>query len=120
MKVEDAIKKAIGGGFRRWDKNRKVVEVSADNGVFTYRTRAKYFREKPFSIKVSYSVPLTELFKGASFWKALGTKLRWRDEMVVVGERHYAVKSGWRMQWHRFIDHLADGKTAEEFFAEIN
>lgn len=25
----------------------------------------------------------------------------------------------WRQQWHRFIDHLAEGKDAESFFAEI-
>ena len=62
---------------------------------------------------------MTELFMGASFWKALGKKLRWSNEVVVVGERHYTIKDGWRMHWHRFIDHLADGKSVDEFFKSL-
>lgn len=25
----------------------------------------------------------------------------------------------WRYQWHRFVDHLADGKSGEDFFSKL-
>jgi hypothetical protein len=36
----------------------------------------------------------------------------------------YRIKSwervfGWKREWHRFIDHLAAGNSADEFFAEL-
>jgi hypothetical protein len=41
------------------------------------------------------------------FWKALTTARKWEDV------------NSWRFHWHRFIDHLADGKDAESFFAAL-
>jgi hypothetical protein len=41
------------------------------------------------------------------FWKALAKARKWEDA------------NAWRFHWHRFIDHLADGKDAESFFAAL-
>lgn len=38
--------------------------------------------------------------------------------MFQLGEKHEVGKM-WLWHWHRFIDHLADGKTAEKFFATL-
>jgi hypothetical protein len=27
--------------------------------------------------------------------------------------------NAWRFHWHRFVDHLADGKDADSFFAAL-
>lgn len=50
-----------------------------------------------------------------SFWQALGTARRWAPHGSDLAYKDY----GWRKNWHRFIDALAEGKTAEEFFAEL-
>jgi hypothetical protein len=48
---------------------------------------------------------LSEHLEDPDFWKALSTARKWEDT------------NAWRFHWHRFIDHLADGKDAESFFA---
>ena len=50
---------------------------------------------------------LSEHFHDPDFWKALATARKWEDA------------NAWRFHWHRFIDHLADGKDAESFFAAL-
>jgi hypothetical protein len=45
------------------------------------------------------------------FWEALGRGLGWNEsEQQPVA---------WLWKWHRFIDHLAAGRTADEFFAGL-
>lgn len=55
-----------------------------------------------------------------SFWQALGRARGWNKtpttDVLVAGE---AYKERWAGYWHRFIDHLADGKDAESFFAKL-
>jgi hypothetical protein len=41
---------------------------------------------------------LSEHLQDPDFWKALSTARKWEDV------------NAWRFHWHRFIDHLADGK----------
>jgi hypothetical protein len=50
---------------------------------------------------------LSEHLQDPDFWKALATARKWEDT------------NAWRFHWHRFIDHLADGKDAESFFASL-
>jgi hypothetical protein len=50
---------------------------------------------------------LQEHLHDPEFWKALATARKWEDV------------NAWRFHWHRFIDHLADGKDAESFFAAL-
>jgi hypothetical protein len=50
---------------------------------------------------------LSEHLQDPDFWKALATARKWEDI------------NAWRFHWHRFIDHLADGKDAENFFASL-
>jgi hypothetical protein len=50
---------------------------------------------------------LSEHLQDPDFWKALSTARKWEDP------------NAWRFHWHRFIDHLADGKDAESFFATL-
>jgi hypothetical protein len=72
------------------------------------------------------------------FWKSLALALHWPDRVshkpikapflptehdlidVQAGDQTAAARlPGWRYEWHRFIDHLADGKSTEEFFKNL-
>ena len=52
----------------------------------------------------------------------LGTALGWKDGIYAKPGYNGLHPEGsirieeWKRNWHRFIDHLADGKTAESFF----
>ena len=72
------------------------------------------------------------------FWKSLAIALRWPDHVsykpsktpLIITEHDWMDVTpredssanrlpGWRYQMHLFIDHLADGKSTEEFFKNI-
>lgn len=60
------------------------------------------------------------------FWQALGKARGWKEYMYNDGiqsdrpDRQYASWTlTWKHYWHCFIDHLAEGKSAEEFFATL-
>ncbi len=75
-----------------------------------------------------------------AFWQALGSAWGWQGEKLRMcggcglhlrsneeetmdgkhkkcGSDIYEYEGQWLMEWHCFIDHLADGKTPEEAFA---
>jgi hypothetical protein len=117
MKIEEAIKKAIEQGFKNypstWDLN--------DFFVATYDAEC-------------------QIFLDPSFWQSLGKALGWRGRIVArkpylvplvkedaQHELHLEeVNHGltaypeWHWKMHEFIDHLAEGKDAESFFAAFN
>jgi hypothetical protein len=66
------------------------------------------------------------------FWQSLGEEQGWAENrdckhlgMVNAEYRncrnceYWAGRPVWEYQWHRFIDHLAEGGNAETFFMEI-
>ncbi len=55
-------------------------------------------------------------FLDPAFWQALGKARGWVDEMY-YGES--LIFPQWKHHWHWFIDHLAEGKDAESFFATL-
>ena len=101
MTTEEAIKKAIEAGFRdypsTWDLN-------------------EYF--------VATSDAASQIFLDPSFWQSLGKALAWNEKVEMLpcpecDEKHLWFGK-WLVEWHRFIDHLAQGKTADEFFATLS
>jgi hypothetical protein len=42
-----------------------------------------------------------------------------RPAPIIVVARKWEDANAWRFHWHRFIDHLADGKDCESFFADL-
>lgn len=83
----------------------KFNEKEIPSMVFTYRTLTTYHK----------------------FWQALGKGLGWENTYRTrtvdyitdkqVGN-HKAITE-WQYQWHRFIDHLAEGKDINSFFLEL-
>ena len=53
-----------------------------------------------------------QIFLDPLFWQSLGKAMGWE----YVGPYQ---KTPWETEWHCFLDFLAEGKTAEEFFAEL-
>lgn len=92
MTIEDAIKKAIDGG---WVDPKR-------NDVPTIYLRSHFFLDP-------------------AFWQSLGKAMGW-DKGVFFYNTFIDGKEnneGWRVYWHRFIDHLAEGESPEEFFEEL-
>lgn len=89
MTLNTAVKRAIESGY-------KVPFHFMENG-----------RETVVDISSALLDPL--------FWQCLGVAMGWECK------RHKACKTDlkWKAHWHSFIDALASGKTAEEFFQEL-
>lgn len=61
-------------------------------------------------------------FLDIDFWKCLGKALNWKNlqwkKMYGDFVPGYQTKR-WHYEWHRFIDHLAEGKDPEVFFKNL-
>ena len=94
MKVEQAIKKAIEGGWKPDSRNR-LLKLNDEHDRYLH---------------------VRSIFLDPSFWQSLGKALEWKPYLPHEGSWY----GTWWMEWHRFIDHLANGKDAEEFFEGLN
>lgn len=100
--MEKAIKKAIEGG---WTPN-----IFSATDWTVEMVRAKQDNSK------TLIDPL--------FWQALGKQQEWPTNVCLTcGEPNEENCCecctwiyGWQYNWHRFIDHLASGNSAESFF----
>lgn len=94
MIMKEALQKAIEGGLKDTEYTVKSTMINA-------------FLCKP------------------EFWESLGGGLGWSKYATCIRcDRQdcdhvdgYRLK--WLANWHRFIDHLAEGKDAESFFVEL-
>ena len=81
MKINEAIQKAIEGGWKKSFYSPHLLEI----------------------YEVYFLDPL--------FWQALGKAMGWDKKMDFTDDEY----PDWKDYWHRFIDHLADGKSYENF-----
>jgi hypothetical protein len=111
MTIEHAIKKAIDIG---WELPEREV---------------KWIWYHPFkdAVKPVARIPNDSPFLDPSFWQSLGKAMGISDHVNPlhrVGKKITCVvccrnEEAWKDMWHRFIDHLVAGESAEEFFAEL-
>lgn len=80
-----------------------------------------------------YAPKLGAELSDPEFWRCLGKSLGWGEIKVSWFIEGAAKKMGltkklkevqgirpeWQYRWHRFTDHLAEGKEAEEFFTSL-
>ncbi len=96
MTIEQAIKKAIEGGYKRIPSD---FSLGFENGYL-----------------INYGdcgqVWLEAILLDPQFWQCLGKAMGW--QMVREWEGRY-----WKKYWHRFIDHLAENKSIDSFFKEL-
>lgn len=84
-------------------------------------------REGGYKNKIGDLVVWEEIALDPLFWKALGKSCNWegyfctdcRDIVDNENALDHRTQKLWLWQWHRFIDWLAEGKEADEFFAEL-
>jgi hypothetical protein len=115
MTIQEAVTQATAGGYHLHaadGMDTEYVDANSDYSVWTRKDNGS-----------SFIVPIAETFLDPQFWLALGGALE-GDQAV---RTEYAVENGrptmvtragqhWLSYWHRFIDHLAAGKSPETFF----
>lgn len=105
MTIQDAISKAIEGG---WNKEWGVMDFEFTR---SYPSRIDFFVGKKLVMAHSPFYLLLD----PSFWQALKETMEWPDFST-----EYGVKmEGWRCRWHRLIDHLAEGKDINSYFETL-
>jgi len=104
MTIPETIKKAIEGGWK--NKIKQATPILS----------------RRFGLKTAQEMYFMWVFSDPSFWQCLGKAMGWEimyRPYKSGSTRNFDAIQGWLYQWHRFIDHLAEGGTAEEFFKEI-
>ena len=106
--MKNAIEKAIEGG---WNKEKFSAEhinlrvVNTETG--------------------SIDMPLDCVFLDPEFWRCLGKAMGWTIYAVCMicdktdCDHTFGYKAKWVKEWHRFIDHLAEGRDTDSFFKEL-
>lgn len=106
MTIQQATQKAIEGGWKGVDAT--IVEGQ----VYTFGKR----------------IVEPEALLDPLFWQSLGKAMGWGTGCNIcsgdecINPKEHLTKNHkypWQIEWHRFIDHLAEGKSIELFFAEL-
>lgn len=115
--MKDAITKAIEGGYEPF-KTVKMSELVCELHGYHYTCNFKDPRVKGICGTDIHKILLDPLF-----WQSLGKSLKWvgwfQEECQECGNEVGKGRLSWQEQWHRFIDHLASGKEAEDFFNQL-
>ena len=100
MTIEEAIQRAIEGGW--------------------YAQPGTFYRPKGYP-HTANEMNLSSIFLDPLFWQALGKAMRWKTIADIGRGPHIRsdTQPEWLYHWHSFIDHLAEGKSAESFFQEL-
>ena len=141
MTIEEAIKKANEGGFtsvqrvgRAFLQHNPLLRADEKFGRTweEEKTNAIIFLDPTFwkALGQSYGRYMGEqwgkcpdcekedYYGSQKFCSNHGKEIQhyWKGDLEKL--RH--VSSSWFAHWHHFIDHLADGKTAESFFEKLD
>jgi hypothetical protein len=118
MTIQEAMNKATKGGYHIHGSDGMETAYSGASSHYSTWTRKDNHS--------TFMVSMEETFLDPQFWQALGRVLGWEHTMVTVHEvkngRPPVVTRGgqhWLCHWHCFLDFLAEGKTAEGFFATL-
>jgi hypothetical protein len=97
-----------------------AIKEAVDHG---FQPRLEHYPEAVgFSIVQIAAAMTGDVFIDPEFWRSLGKARRWTtDEDFKHWQGTIAEWKSkyWKTYWHGFIDHLADGKDAESFFAGL-
>lgn len=106
--MKEAIQKAIEGGYKLpndTDYSASYVKIK------NVRGRTTDFVFGQFGSQCLGTIPTADILLDPLFWQALGKAMGW--------EFRSDHKEPWKKEWHRFIDHLAEGKDVESFFKDL-
>jgi hypothetical protein len=112
MTIKETIQKAVEGGYHPYFIGQYRYEFVKD-GI--------YVADGEPSVNL---YPYEKVLIDSLFWQSLGKALGWKQSCVngcIPPDSDYCGQPNhryeWQEQWHRFIDYLVEGKSAEEFFA---
>lgn len=115
--LEQAIKDAVeeGGWKPKWPRcvpleHFKLRQVNPSS--FTFGV-PKHHGSWTLANEHKIIIEMAVVFLDPTFWQALGKARGWRKDWPTEGS------PDWLFHWHRFIDHLAEGKDAESFFESL-
>jgi hypothetical protein len=118
MTIQEAVTTATQGGYHingADGMDTDYVDANSEYSVWTRKDNAS-----------SFIVPVADTFLDPHFWLALGRGLGWEQAVRTVhavenGRAMLVTRTGqqWLSHWHRFIDHLAEGKPPDAFFATL-
>lgn len=132
--MKDAIQKAIEGGWRPQDYGYKPSRgvtfksfylIGNKLEIEVEREEKQWEWNKPYigTAHGSFWVHITQVTSDPLFWQALGKALGWgmwkspEINASAIEEDYWGESTPlWKWHWHCFIDHLASGKSADEFF----
>lgn len=108
MTTQQAIEKAIEGG---WNKEYKVSHHGEFGDVLlVHGMRSKALIE-------------AEILLDPFFWQALGKSMGWKEEYYIqpklLDDSKVKIRAEYIDVWHRFIDHLAEGKDIKSYFESL-
>jgi hypothetical protein len=102
MTIQDALNKAVAGGYHVQGSDGGVTVYSGANSDFTLWTRTDNAS--------SFMIPMEETLLDPTFWTAFGRALA----------REGGSQSGdWKQLWHQFTEHLIQGGTPAAFFQTL-
>jgi hypothetical protein len=97
-----------------------AIQEAVDHG---FQPSLEAFPEMEHFSLVQIAAAMTgDVFIDPAFWRALGKARRWTtDEDFKRWQGSVAEWNAqyWKTHWHALIDHLADGRDAESFFAGL-
>lgn len=108
MTITEALQKATEGGYRINGSDR----VDSDDAGACCAYAACMRSDNDATCVADGQGPWLD----PQFWRALGLALGWYEG---VATSCLIYEQWWRQPWHRFIDHLADGKPLDTFFARL-
>jgi hypothetical protein len=118
MTVQEAIDKAVEGGYHIYGSDGMDTDYEGANSEYSAWTRKDNAS--------SFMVPMEETFLDPKFWQALGHALGWGEtcDLAITcvhghEECHRCRGYYWMLQWHCFIQALADVNTPDAFFASL-
>lgn len=106
--MEKAIRSAIEGGWGKNPFNGKLV-------TFHWDKMGNNFRKAEIQEVNGATMSVNDILLDPLFWQALGKAEGWKEDDLVYLPRCQT----WSWKWHRFIDHIADGKSIDSFFGEL-
>lgn len=119
MTIQQAIEKAIQGG---WEPRDSALE--------------HWNKIMPTLHPIDQARIISEALLQPEFWKALGKSMGWIERCDKCGAELYTdseafrrygcddckcgdATEGWLVEWHAFIDHLAEGNSIESYFESL-
>lgn len=118
MTIQQAIEKAVEGGYHRGQIGTSpIVEINCDFAITETKGERNHYG-------------LAWVWLDPLFWQSIGKAMGWSKELVCARcglhgcdncyfENRWVIQQEWLYQWHRFVDALAEGKSAEDFFKEL-